>query len=144
MSTTVSAGAGQGSPNAIEPARISSIDIVRGAVMVLMAIDHVRVYSGLPAGGPTAGIFFTRWVTHFCAPGFAFLAGTSAFLYGRKTPRMTRNTRNETGPRNTRNTRNETGPRITRNAQSDTGALARYLVTRGLMLVVLELTVNRF
>ena len=38
--------------------------------MVLMAIDHVRVYSGVPAGGPTAGIFFTRWVTHFCAPAF--------------------------------------------------------------------------
>ena len=52
--------------------------------MVLMAIDHVRVYSGLPAGGPTPGIFFTRWVTHFCAPAFVFLAGTSAFLYGRK------------------------------------------------------------
>jgi len=52
--------------------------------MVLMAIDHVRVYSGLPAGGPTAGIFFTRWVTHFCAPAFLFLAGTSAFFYGRR------------------------------------------------------------
>jgi uncharacterized membrane protein len=63
--------------------RIASIDLVRGAVMVLMAIDHVRVYSGLPAGGPTAGIFFTRWVTHFCAPAFVFLAGTSAFFYGR-------------------------------------------------------------
>jgi uncharacterized membrane protein len=63
--------------------RIGSLDIVRGAVMVLMAIDHVRVYSGLPAGGPAAGIFFTRWVTHFCAPAFVFLAGTSAFLYGR-------------------------------------------------------------
>ena len=64
--------------------RVSGLDIVRGAVMVLMAIDHVRVYSGVPAGGPTAGIFFTRWITHFCAPAFAFLAGTSAFLYGRK------------------------------------------------------------
>ena len=63
--------------------RVQSIDIIRGMVMVLMAIDHVRVYSGLPAGGPTAGIFFTRWVTHFCAPSFIFLAGTSAFLYGR-------------------------------------------------------------
>ena len=52
--------------------------------MVLMAIDHVRVYSGLPAGGPTAGIFFTRWVTHFVAPAFIYLAGTSAFFYGRK------------------------------------------------------------
>jgi len=60
--------------------RVSSIDIIRGAVMVLMAIDHVRVYSGLPAGGPTPGIFFTRWVTHFCAPAFIFLAGTSAGL----------------------------------------------------------------
>ena len=65
--------------------RVRSIDLVRGAVMVLMAIDHVRVYSGLPPGGPSPGIFFTRWVTHFCAPAFIFLAGTSAFLYGRKT-----------------------------------------------------------
>lgn len=67
---------------AVRP-RIASIDLVRGAVMVIMAIDHVRVYSGLPAGGPTAGIFFTRWVTHVCAPAFVFLAGTSAFLYAR-------------------------------------------------------------
>lgn len=64
--------------------RIQSLDIVRGAVMVLMALDHIRVYSGLPPGGPTAGIFFTRWVTHFCAPAFIFLAGTSAFLNGKK------------------------------------------------------------
>jgi uncharacterized membrane protein len=75
-----------GRQSAAQPAapRIRSIDIVRGAVMVLMAIDHVRVYSGLPAGGATAGIFFTRWVTHFCAPAFVFLAGTSAFLYRRR------------------------------------------------------------
>ncbi len=65
-------------------ARIGSIDLVRGAVIVLMAIDHVRVFSGVPAGGPTAGVFFTRWITHFCAPAFIFLAGTSIFLYGRK------------------------------------------------------------
>jgi uncharacterized membrane protein len=65
-------------------ARIASIDFVRGVVMVLMAIDHVRVYSGLPAGGPTPGIFFTRWITHFVAPGFIFLAGTAAYLHGRK------------------------------------------------------------
>jgi uncharacterized membrane protein len=64
--------------------RIRSIDLIRGAVMILMAIDHVRVYSGVPAGGPAPGVFFTRWVTHFCAPAFIFLSGTSAFLYGRK------------------------------------------------------------
>ena len=88
--------------------RVASIDIIRGAVMVLMAIDHVRVYSGLPAGGPTAGIFFTRWITHFCAPAFVFLAGTSAFLYGQRH-----------------------------------GDLPRFLLTRGIWLVLLELTVIR-
>jgi uncharacterized membrane protein len=96
--------------------RLASIDIVRGAVMVLMAIDHVRVYSGVPAGGPTAGIFFTRWVTHFCAPAFVFLAGTSAYLYGLKSQAA---------------------------SPGDKGALARYLVTRGVLLVLLELTVIR-
>src|SRR6476660_9064576 len=89
--------------------RIGSIDIIRGAVMVLMAIDHVRVFSGVPAGGPTPGIFFTRWVTHFCAPVFVFLAGTGAFFLGQKL--------------------------------ENNKALARYLVTRGLLLVALELTV---
>jgi uncharacterized membrane protein len=84
--------------------------------MVLMAIDHVRVYSGVPAGGPTAGIFFTRWVTHFCAPAFVFLAGTSAYLYGLRSQAA---------------------------SPGDKGALARYLVTRGLLLVLLELTVIR-
>jgi uncharacterized membrane protein len=92
--------------------RLVSLDVVRGIVMVLMAIDHVRVYSGIPAGGQTAGIFFTRWITHFCAPAFAFFAGTSAFLYARKL--------------------------------ASRGALGRFLFTRGLILVVLELTVIRF
>lgn len=64
--------------------RIASIDLIRGAVMILMAIDHVRVYSGIPPGGPNPAIFFTRWITHFCAPAFLFLAGTSAFFYGRR------------------------------------------------------------
>ena len=64
--------------------RIASLDIVRGVAMILMAIDHVRVYSGVPAGGPTFGVFFTRWITNFVAPTFVFLAGTSAWLYGRK------------------------------------------------------------
>jgi uncharacterized membrane protein len=91
--------------------RIVSIDIVRGVVMVLMAIDHVRVFSGQPAGGPTPGIFFTRWITHFVAPAFVFLAGTSAYLYGRRV--------------------------------GDTRTLARFLLTRGLWLVLLEVTVLR-
>src|SRR5881628_790840 len=69
---------------ALSGQRIASLDIVRGVVVVLMAIDHVRVYSGLPAGGPTYGIFFTRWITHFVAPAFVFLAGTAAYLHGRK------------------------------------------------------------
>src|SRR5580693_6864342 len=89
-------------------ARISSIDLLRGMVMVLMAIDHVRVYSGIPPGGPDYGIFFTRWVTNFCAPAFVFLAGTGIFLYA--------------GSGRTR------------------GELVRYLVVRGLSLVLLELT----
>ena len=65
-------------PSIERAGRVASVDLIRGAVMILMAIDHVRVYSGLPAGGPTPGIFFTRWITHFCAPAFIFLAGTSA------------------------------------------------------------------
>jgi uncharacterized membrane protein len=81
---SVSVRVSPAAPSATPTSRVASIDLIRGAVMVLMAIDHVRVYSGLPAGGPTPGIFFTRWVTHFCAPAFIFLAGTSAFLYGRK------------------------------------------------------------
>lgn len=52
--------------------RITSIDLIRGAVMILMAIDHVRVFAGVPAGGPDLEIFFTRWITHFCAPAFLF------------------------------------------------------------------------
>ena len=88
--------------------RVASIDLIRGAVMVLMAIDHVRVYSGIPAGGPTAGIFFTRWITHFVAPAFIFLAGTSAFFSGRK--------------------------------RAD---LSRFLLGRGIWLILLELTVIR-
>jgi len=62
--------------------RIDSIDFVRGVVMILMAIDHVRVFAGIPAGGTSPGVFFTRWITHFVAPAFIFLAGTSAYLRG--------------------------------------------------------------
>jgi uncharacterized membrane protein len=111
-SATVSATApGRDKPVAPGVARVASIDVVRGLVMIVMAIDHVRVFSGLPAGGPTAGIFLTRWITHFVAPAFIFLAGTSAFLHGRKL--------------------------------ASSSALARFLLTRGLWLVLLELTVLR-
>jgi uncharacterized membrane protein len=79
--------------------------------MILMAIDHVRVYAGVPAGGPRPGVFFTRWITNFVAPAFAFLSGTSAYLLGQRL-----------GSRS---------------------ALSRYLATRGLILVLLELTVIR-
>ena len=64
--------------------RIAAIDLLRGVIMVLMVIDHVRVFSAVPPGGPDPAIFFTRWITHFCAPGFVFFAGTAAFLHGRK------------------------------------------------------------
>ena len=67
--------------------RIASIDIARGLAMVLMAIDHVRVYSGVPAGGPTYGVFFTRWITHFCAPAFVFFASDdAAYITGQVLP----------------------------------------------------------
>lgn len=92
--------------------RMQSVDFIRGVVMILMAIDHVRVYSGIPAGGPSPAVFFTRWVTHFCAPAFVFLAGSSAFFNGRKF--------------------------------GDMGKLSRYLVSRGALLVVLELTLIKF
>ncbi|HEY0157652.1 MAG TPA: heparan-alpha-glucosaminide N-acetyltransferase domain-containing protein [Thermoanaerobaculia bacterium] len=92
--------------------RIRSLDVVRGAVMVLMALDHVRVYAGVPAGEPSPGVFFTRWVTHFCAPVFVFLAGTAAYLYAQKV--------------------------------QSRAAVAKFLVLRGLWLVLLELTVLRF
>jgi uncharacterized membrane protein len=71
-------------PRAPLTPRIRSIDIARGVAMVLMAIDHVRVFSGVPAGGVTADIFLTRWVTNFCAPAFVFFAGVSIFLHGQK------------------------------------------------------------
>jgi len=68
------------------PGRVRSLDVARGLVMVLMAIDHVRVYAGVPAGGAAPALFFTRWVTHFCAPGFVFFAGASAYLQRTKRP----------------------------------------------------------
>jgi uncharacterized membrane protein len=92
--------------------RVAAIDVLRGVVVVLMAIDHVRVYSGVPAGGPDPAVFFTRWITHFVAPVFVFLAGTGAYFFGRKV--------------------------------DDTRQLAKFLATRGALLVLLELTLIRF
>lgn len=104
------------SPSSIErPARIDSVDIMRGIVMVVMALDHVRDYMTNLQFQPEdmdntfAALFFTRWITHFCAPSFFFLAGAGAylqFLRGKSIP-----------------------------------ALSTFLWKRGLWLVLLELTV---
>ena len=96
--------------------RIDSIDAVRGVIMILMALDHTRDFFGVIAVSPTdvarasAPLFFTRWITHVCAPVFFLLTGTGAALA------RGRRSRHE---------------------------LARLLFTRGLWLLVLELTVVR-
>jgi uncharacterized membrane protein len=95
--------------------RVESIDVLRGIVMILMALDHVRDFfgaAGNPANPATAStaLFFTRWITHLCAPTFFALTGAGAFLARRS---------------------------------RSTGELSRYLLTRGLWLIVLELTVLR-
>ena len=117
MSTTLSSttpAAQKLTVPATTSSRIVSLDIFRGLIMVVMALDHTRDYfTNLRFEPETlaqtyAALFFTRWITHFCAPMFFFLAGTSAFLYGRRhTP----------------------------------GELSRFLWTRGLWLIALEFTV---
>jgi uncharacterized membrane protein len=99
--------------------RIESIDILRGIVMVIMALDHVRDYFHFSANNAnpmdlattTPLLYFTRWITHFCAPIFIFLSGTSIYL------------------QSLRKTKFE---------------LSRFLITRGLWLILLEIVVNTF
>ncbi|MBP7270327.1 MAG: DUF1624 domain-containing protein [Bacteroidota bacterium] len=99
--------------------RISSLDLLKGLVMVIMALDHTRDYfyssfSMLNVTDPehtTPALFFTRWITHFCAPTFSLLAGVSAWIMGR---RMTK------------------------------AELSMFLIKRGLWLILLEMTVICF
>jgi uncharacterized membrane protein len=98
--------------------RVQAIDVVRGLAMVVMALDHIREFWSPTAVRPedvahaSALLFFTRWITHFCAPTFVFLAGTSIFQYQQKQPSR--------------------------------GRVSRFLLTRGLWLLVLEVVVVNF
>ncbi|MEJ0059286.1 MAG: heparan-alpha-glucosaminide N-acetyltransferase domain-containing protein [Terricaulis sp.] len=100
--------------------RLQAIDVLRGLVILLMALDHVRDYfhnqvylfDPLDLDQSYPLLYATRWITHFCAPTFVFLSGVSAFLQSAK---------------------GKTG-----------GALSRFLLTRGLWLVFLELTLVNF
>ena len=102
------------------PSRLGSIDLLRGTVMIIMALDHVRdfIHRGAMIDQPTnlgtttALLFMTRWVTHICAPAFALTAGIGAWLWW-----------------NGRHSRRE---------------LSRFLATRGLWLMLLEISVMRF
>jgi uncharacterized membrane protein len=97
------------------PARIVSIDILRGLVMAVMALDHTRDFFGTSGFNPRdvmePALFLTRWMTHFCAPTFIFLAGLSAFLYGRG---------------------------------RSTNELSRFLLIRGFWLILIDLTLIKF
>ncbi len=96
--------------------RIESVDVLRGIIMIVMALDHTRDYfsnTGLNPTDPattTVALFFTRWITHYCAPVFFLLTGTGAYLS------LRRKTRSE---------------------------LSRFLFTRGLWLIFLEIVVVR-
>ncbi|HVG29848.1 MAG TPA: heparan-alpha-glucosaminide N-acetyltransferase domain-containing protein [Pyrinomonadaceae bacterium] len=107
-------------PDSAHASRLDAVDLLRGLVMVIMALDHTRdfFHSGALTLNPTdlsqttPALFFTRWITHFCAPVFVFLAGTGAFLS------------------------------LSRGRTKKD--LSWFLLTRGLWLVVLEWTLVRF
>ena len=96
--------------------RITSVDLLRGIIMIIMALDHTRdfFHADAQTGNPldlsttTPILFFTRWVTHFCAPVFVFLSGTSAFL---------------------------------QSARKSKKELSIFLITRGLWLILAEVTI---
>lgn len=96
-------------------ARLESIDLLRGVVMIVMALDHTRDFFSANGFNPRdvsdTALFLTRWVTHFCAPSFIFLAGISAYLYGAK--------------------------------DRKTAETSRYLLSRGLWLIMVEFTFVR-
>lgn len=108
------------SPRPTTSSRILSVDALRGAIMMLMAIDHIRDYVAQSAmqflptdlSRTTAAIFFTRWITHFCAPVFFLTAGIGAFLWRQR-------------------------------GKHSKPELSRFLITRGLWLIFLEITVLR-
>ena len=99
--------------------RIESIDLLKGLVMIIMALDHTRDYFHASAyffnptdpSQTTLVLFFTRWITHFCAPAFSFLAGVSVFMVSRR---------------------------------KTAGELSGFLIKRGLWLVLIDLTVVNF
>src|SRR5580704_14478054 len=99
----------------VKRARLESVDVVRGVIMILMALDHTRDFFGAP-GSPTnlatasIALFFTRWITNVCAPVFFLLTGTGAWLSLRKRSKS---------------------------------ELSRFLFTRGLWLIFLDLVLFR-
>src|ERR1044071_6109813 len=102
-----------------EKNRVNSIDLLRGLIMIVMALDHTRDYFNnaqmlfdpTDIEKTTPALFFTRWITHFCAPAFAFLSGISININLRKRGRP---------------------------------GLVKYLLTRGFWLIFLDIVVLRF